>query len=259
MSIVILVVVAATLFTPFLGGGDLSVRVLLAIAPGLLIMERLVRADRFPEPASLLLITFAGGAASCFVAGPLEIAVHRLTQRLFEGSTLAWLASDFSRAFAGAAVCEETVKYVLVLLCMRRPAFDEPFDGMVYGVTVSLGFAALENIFYVAGQGDSDAALKVAFLRALTAVPSHAATGAIMGFFLGLSHRRRSGRSVLLVAAWAAPVALHGAYDFILFVNPRFGGALGRFWLMVFRSSYTNSTWRGACSASCGPSNTGHR
>ena len=34
-------------------------------------------------------------------------------------------------------------------LIYKMKDFNEPIDGIVYGVTVSLGFATLENIYYV--------------------------------------------------------------------------------------------------------------
>jgi RsiW-degrading membrane proteinase PrsW (M82 family) len=236
MPIVIPVVVAGAIITVLLGGGSLGteIKVLCAIAPGLFIIERLVRSDRFPEPAALILVAFACGAASSFAAGAAEGFLERVSREFFENHQ-AWLTSDFYRAFVGAGVCEETVKYlILTLLCLRWHAFDEPIDGMVYGITVSLGFAAMENVFYVLHESSSSASLGVALLRALTAVPSHAAGGAVMGFFVGLSRGRRSGRLLLLALAWAAPVALHGAYDFFLFVNKRMDVGIGRLWFWLF-------------------------
>ena len=76
---------------------------------------------------------------------------------------------------------EETFKYlVLTRYSARHRAFDEPMDGIVYGAVASLGFAALENLLYV-GSGD----LGTAVARAATAVPGHAFTGAIMGYYVG--------------------------------------------------------------------------
>ena len=80
------------------------------------------------------------------------------------------LMIGFVNAFFGASIPEESFKYlVLTRYAMRRSSFDEPMDGLVYGVAASLGFATFENILYVSGGG-----LGVAVLRALTAVPLHA-------------------------------------------------------------------------------------
>jgi len=219
-----------------LGGGSLAqqIKTLCAVVPGLFILERLVRRDRFPEPAGLVLLAFVCGAAACLPAALAEAMVARLTRGLWVESSLPWLGSDLTTAFLQAGVCEETLKYlVLTALCMRWKAFDEPIDGMVYGIAVSLGFATLENVTYVLGQHTWAAAMQVARARAVTALPAHAALGAVMGFFVGLSRVRQSNRLVLLAVAWAAPVALHGAYDFLLFANRRTRGALGLLWIWL--------------------------
>jgi RsiW-degrading membrane proteinase PrsW (M82 family) len=58
--------------------------------------------------------------------------------------------------------------------------FNEPFDGIVYAVIVSMGFATIENIIYVFQYG-----FATGILRLFTAVPAHAAFGILMGYFLG--------------------------------------------------------------------------
>ena len=62
--------------------------------------------------------------------------------------------NDLSRrlysSFLTAAWVEELLKFlVLYFIVLRRSEFNEPMDGIVYGVTVSLGFATYENYSYV--------------------------------------------------------------------------------------------------------------
>src|ERR1051326_3664445 len=95
---------------------------------------------------------------------------------------------------------------------MRSREFDEPMDGIVYGAVASLGFASLENFLYVAGD---DHSLRVAVLRAFTAVPGHAFMGAVMGYFAGQARFGLAEKRVLnWTWAFAVPVALHTLYDF---------------------------------------------
>jgi RsiW-degrading membrane proteinase PrsW (M82 family) len=117
-------------------------------------------------------------------------------------------------AFFVVGLGEELLKYlVLVLYAFRKPSFNEPFDGIVYGVMIGLGFAALENIFYVMEGG-----IGVAVLRMFTAVPMHAAFGVIMGYYVGLSKfYRGSARMETSVMGLLFAVLLHGLYDFVLF------------------------------------------
>ena len=86
-------------------------------------------------------------------------------------------------SFVFVAAVEEALKYWIVRKKIwDHPAFDEYFDGIMYAVTASLGFAALENVFYV-----TDGGLYVGVIRALMAVPAHALFGAMMGYYIGLA------------------------------------------------------------------------
>jgi RsiW-degrading membrane proteinase PrsW (M82 family) len=183
-----------------------------AVVPSILLLWYIRARDRNPEPRSLVLKTFLLGALICVPVVPTAMALEGLGMRLlpdFGGGPL-------SKAFLGAAIPEELFKFlVLRWYVWRKPAFDEPLDGVVYGATASLGFATLENILYVGEHG-----LTVAVLRAVTAVPGHAFTGVVMGAFLGRARFAAPSRQFGLLAAgffWA--VLLHGAYDAFLFTG----------------------------------------
>lgn len=72
--------------------------------------------------------------------------------------------------------------FVLYHLIFRHEAFDEPYDGIVYAVAVSLGYATLENIIYAFLNAASFSALMI---RALLPVSAHALFGVMMGYYLG--------------------------------------------------------------------------
>jgi RsiW-degrading membrane proteinase PrsW (M82 family) len=121
-------------------------------------------------------------------------------------------------AFLVAGTTEEVFKFLaLLLLIWRSRHFNEQFDGIVYAVFVSLGFAAVENILYVVSHGYSTAAV-----RALTAVPAHAIFGITMGYYMGIAHRYKELRSSYLVRSLFVPILLHGIYDFILMLEMNF-------------------------------------
>jgi len=118
----------------------------------------------------------------------------------------------FYTSFITAGFIEESFKFLgLYLLIWRNPNFNEKFDGIVYAVFVSLGFAAVENIMYVSEGGN-----KVALVRALTAVPAHALFGIRMGYYFGVAHMYKELRLSFLIKALFIPVLLHGIYDFML-------------------------------------------
>ena len=121
---------------------------------------------------------------------------------------------QFIKAFFMVALIEEFSKYVMVWGVLQpRTWFNEPFDGIVYAVMVSMGFAAVENVMYVL-QGGVD----VALIRAFSAVPAHATFGIIMGYFMGKA-KFSNDRVIWNIVGLLSAIVLHGAYDFFLFIN----------------------------------------
>jgi RsiW-degrading membrane proteinase PrsW (M82 family) len=175
------------------------------------------RQDRLrPEPKRLVLRVFLFGLLSALVAIPLELLVGQL-QRAFDPGGI-WL--PLFKAFVVAGLVEESLKLTVVrMTAFRTEAFDEVMDGVVYTVVAGLGFACLENILYVLG-----GSLATALVRAVTAVPLHAAASGLMGYWLGLARFAPSRSAALMARGLGAGVGLHGLYDFLLFMSPQWGG-----------------------------------
>jgi RsiW-degrading membrane proteinase PrsW (M82 family) len=115
--------------------------------------------------------------------------------------------------FVYVALIEEGLKFCVVwFAAYRSPHFNEVMDGIVYGVAASLGFATVENILYVFSGG-----VGAAIIRAFLSVPSHAAYGGIIGYYLGLAKLSRrqtpNNEEKLMVKGLLIAVALHGAFD----------------------------------------------
>ncbi len=118
----------------------------------------------------------------------------------------------FWDSFIVAALIEETFKFLVIYLFIwNNKAFDEEFDGIVYAMFASMGFALVENFLYVFQSGTS-----VAILRAFTAVPAHAMFAITMGYFFGLAKFSKEREGGLLMSSLFFPILLHGFYDFIL-------------------------------------------
>jgi RsiW-degrading membrane proteinase PrsW (M82 family) len=193
---------------------NLAFPVLAAVVPSLLLLWYFYSRDVNPEPRRVLLVTFLLGVASVvpvlLVAAPLLVfVVEPVFIRVDSPSDLQ---AGLAQAFLTAAAPEEFFKWlVLVLYCMPHKEFDEPMDGVVYGAVASLGFATLENVFYVTWADDPWD--KVAIVRAFTSVPCHAFLGAIMGYFVARAKFGKGGRRWNLGLALALPILLHGLYD----------------------------------------------
>jgi RsiW-degrading membrane proteinase PrsW (M82 family) len=206
----------------------LAIALVLAVVPSALILRYFVRRDQFPEPRRAIAITFAWGVGSIVPAVILALVLLLAIDAAFgDRVTDPWLRGA-GIAYFGAAMPEELFKFaVLYFYCRRLNDFDEPMDGIVYGVAASLGFATLENILYVV-----DGGFEIALVRAFTAVPGHALLGVIMGFYFGLAHFEQERRQLLLWAAYLSPVIFHGLYNTVL-LAPEEGAATG--WaLLVF-------------------------
>lgn len=179
-----------------------------AIVPAVLLLRYFYRRDLNPEPRGVLIKTFLLGV---LIVVPVILVELPLQEWCPPGAPPVYFGLYY--AFLCAAVPEEFFKFLVVTrYSARNPAFDEPMDGVVYGAAASLGFAALENMMYVAGGG-----WPTAILRAFTAVPMHACLGAILGYYVGqvrFGFRRRAYLWWGLLAA----VLLHGLYDLPLFV-----------------------------------------
>jgi protease PrsW len=181
---------------------------LLALAPALILMVYVYFRDRYEkEPISLILKGILLGGIVIFPVGLIENYIGKFGPANGTLSRAAW------DGFIVAGATEEAFKYLMVfILIWRNRNFNEKFDGIVYAVSVALGFATVENIFYVFS-GNS---LQVGLLRAFTAVPGHTVFGIVMGFYLGLARFSPDRRSRYLLRAFTVPWLLHGVYDFML-------------------------------------------
>jgi len=181
--------------------------IFLALAPVFIIAFYIYFRDKYEkEPFSLLFRSLLIG-----IGITLPII---LVENFFEhfNYSLHGLVYAGYRAFITAGLTEELFKYLAFLLIIWKSRhFNEKFDGIVYAVFISLGFAAVENIFYVLEHG-----YKIGLVRAVTAVPAHALFGIVMGYRFGLARFYPEERRKQLFLAFFLPFVLHGFYDFFL-------------------------------------------
>jgi len=182
----------------------------LACAPGAFIIGYIYLRDRFePEPAGLLVKSFFFGILSVVVTLLVSLPLMRVFP-IDENS----LSEQAVHAFLLVALIEEGSKFLFVRgLLYRNKNFNEPYDGIIYAVMVSMGFATLENIMYSVQHG-----FGVAVLRMFTAVPAHATFAILMGYFLG-KEKFEKRENLYGFFALGSATFLHGAYDYCLFVD----------------------------------------
>ena len=195
---------------------------LLAVAPIMAIIVYIYFKDKFEkEPVMFLFKNFTLGATASILMTFALSALLFLIIPITDGKSLVQI---FVKAFFVVGLVEEFSKYIIVrYYAQRNKEFNEPFDGIVYAVMVSMGFAALENILYVFQHG-----VATGITRAFTAVPAHATFAILMGYFMGKAKFSKNKTELNLLGLLVATI-FHGAYDFFLFINFIPGIATGAF------------------------------
>ncbi|KAA5823611.1 PrsW family intramembrane metalloprotease [Algibacter amylolyticus] len=185
---------------------------LVAIAPVFIIILYIYFKDKYEkEPRRLLLYNFLLGAVVSIIITSILYYVFDIVLPLTNKTSIF---EQFIKAFFVVGLIEEFSKYIIIrYFAQSKKAFNEPFDGIVYAVMVSMGFAATENIFYVANGG-----FPTALARAFTAVPAHATFGIIMGYYMGKAKFSNNKVALNLIGLFSA-ILFHGAYDFFLFID----------------------------------------
>ena len=199
---------------------------LIAIIPAIFLVRYFYLQDKNkPEPVGLIIKIFIIGILSVVPLIFIEMAVSNLLSSIDYYSNN--IISSFCQAFIVAGFCEEFIKLLIVMkFAYTSVYFDETMDGIVYTIVASLGFACIENILYVIEGG-----LPVALLRGVSAVPLHAVSSGIMGYFIGKSKFSKSNSRFLIVKGLIIAIFIHGSYNFVLFISPFYGSM---FSLLIF-------------------------
>lgn len=205
---------------------QLAAALLPAILLGLYVWYR----DPHKEPFIWLLRAFLLGVIISF---PVVFVENFFNNLLFGGGEPTTLFGSTVKAFFVAALPEEGAKlFALWAILHRNKQFDEHFDGIVYAVFVSLGFAAIENVGYVIMSGEAWAS--TAIVRALLAVPGHYAFAILMGYYYALyffvEKSPKNAAAILFM-----PILAHGVYDAIAMsgnINTILGGI--SFFVLVY-------------------------
>ena len=185
---------------------------LITILPSVMILGYFIYNDKFKEPTNLILTVFFLGFLICLPAGILN---EFSENQFFTGTDLS---KRLVYSFLGPAWAEEILKFlILYLIVLRRNEFNEPMDGIVYGVVVSLGFATYENydyVFRLAEAWDVDP-MQMAIWRSYSAVPMHGLNGVVMGYFFGLY--AFTGNKNYLILSILLPYLIHGTYNYLTY------------------------------------------
>lgn len=185
-----------------------------AVIPAIGLMIYVYKADHLErESPAMLWRLIIAGVLSSLIALVLERVLSLLLNITVSSTSAAY---NIILYFIIVAFSEEGAKYFMLRRrSWRSPEFDCQYDGVVYAVFVSLGFAIWENISYVLSYG-----FATAIVRAVTAIPGHACFGVFMGVFYALAKKysirnQKELCTLFSVLAVVIPALLHGTYDYI--------------------------------------------
>ncbi len=185
-----------------------------AVIPALILLYHVYRADHLEkESRSMLWTLVKAGVLSSLMALLSERIFSSLLGNLFSSSSTAYKILLF---FCVVGISEEGAKFFqLKKNTWNSMEFNCLFDGVVYAVFVSLGFALWENISYVMHYG-----FATAVIRAVTAIPGHACFGVFMGTFYAAAKMFENYGDLQKAKQYEAlslivPVLIHGTYDYI--------------------------------------------
>lgn len=188
-----------------------------AVFPVVLWLRKIYAKDKEPESRGFLRSLVISGVFSSFLAVALEYIGSNILDYRIEENNFLKLALD---NYIVVGISEELSKYIFLYnKTWNSREFNYTFDGTIYGLSVSLGFALIENIQYVFSYG-----IATGISRAIMSIPGHAAFGVMMGSWYGLSKKydanQQYTKSILCkFFSLIIPILMHGTYDLLLTIG----------------------------------------
>lgn len=199
---------ATTLFFGLAGG----------ILPALLWLWFWLQEDRLhPEPRAMVIRTFIAG----MIAVPLVLPIEQFIQKQYTSNI-------FLIIFLWACA-EELFKYgAAYFAAFDTKEYDEPIDAVVYMITAALGFAAMENAFFLISSISQNTAL-VSFvtgdMRFIGATLLHVLTSGIIGYFMGVSYCKRfASKEFYLCLGLVLAIFIHTIFN--IYIMKSEGGGI---------------------------------
>ena len=160
------------------------------------------------EPFGLLALCFILGGVSVFIATFLQGIVKDVV-------------SNPNARIAIWAGIEELLKFGIFYFVAYKSAYDdEALDPAMYLIVIALGFAALENIFYIVKPGSSfniTASVLTGTFRFFGSTLLHTIASCFIGIMITLSPKQIRGIGMLFGIGGA--IFLHTTFNFFILKN----------------------------------------
>ena len=185
----------------------------ITILPPILIVIIFATSDKFKEPNKEIFLVFISGI---LITIPAYLTNNFLLDLYLNYS---FIGKGLAESFLSAAAVEEGLKFlILYFVVYRLREFNEPMDAIVYGVCASLGFAALENIYYVLNASALDVnPIRMLIERSVFPLAAHGIFRVFMGYFFMRYVFVHKSKSLFL--SFLIPYLLHGFYNYFIGIN----------------------------------------
>ena len=195
---------------------ELIISIVFGFLPGIVWLVYFYKKDSVePEPTKKIIKAFILGVFIAFPAGIFN-SIFINTYNVFN------LNERFYGSVLIAPLVEESLKYTVVVWAFYKDKnFDEPMDGIIYAVSVALGFAAIENLGYVYNSFATNTTVFTVAIRAFLTVPAHALFASVYGFGLGL--KKFNYKRPFFVTTLLFGILLHAIFNFLASLNYAMG------------------------------------
>lgn len=201
-----------------------------------------------PEPKGLIAISFVAGMAIVYLVLPIQKlivstmpAIMDISNAISVKLSIIAPSEDTAKITLWAAV-EEIAKYSTVFfIAFRSKFFDEPIDAVIYILTATLGFAAMENILYIMRDITHISVAQILLdgnLRFIGATILHTVSSAFIGLALAFSfYSSRFIKIIMITLGILGATLLHAYFNLsIMSVNGTMNTlwVFSRFWVAIF-------------------------
>ena len=170
-----------------------------------------------PEPPGNLLLCLVLGVVAVALSKGMYVGLEPLGLRL---DALALAESDGAALLLYCLLAigpiEELAKLLPFLLVVRRfRAYDEPLDGIIYASFIALGYAAVENYYYLDYLTPLESAA-----RGFAGPVIHILFASIWAYWITKADIAGTPIAPATVAGFLVAAGLHGIYDFLVLRYP---------------------------------------
>jgi RsiW-degrading membrane proteinase PrsW (M82 family) len=176
-----------------------------------------------PEPGRLMRRCFVVGVSAGIAAAIVEVVIFKILGvpeelTFFTKSSAPFALTVIAMLLIGPI--EELAKYIVLRWNVYYSHdFNQIFDGIVYGITIALGFSFIENAGYFIDlylNQTTSIFLITAIYRAIFTTLAHVVSTGIMGYYVGKAKFATSGKVSLILNGVFAAMLIHSFFDFML-------------------------------------------